>query len=998
MPRLIFKCPYIKGGTSSATAHLENYVKYMATRNGVERIDPGRSEWPATSKQKKMVEQILRDFPLSRGMFEYEDYAAEPTRTNASEFITRALEDNYNQIAKKDNYLKYIATRPRAQRVGSHGLFTGEEDQLVLAQVAEAVAAHPGNVWLPIISLRREDAARLGYDKAEEWKALLSKYAMEMAEAMKIPWEDFRWYAAFHDEAHHPHIHMVCYSADPSKGFLTTQGIAQIKSGLAKEIFRQELTELYQKQTQSRDTLNEDARSVLEQLIERMWSGAVVNHRMEKLMEHLAERLRHTGGRKQYGYLKAPLKAVVDEIVDELAKEPCVAAAYALWYELREDVLRTYKDDLPPRLPLSQQKEFKRIKNIVIEEAVTLGARQQVFHPDDQQDRVPVEDQEEAPLPEAPQPDNDWNDFSESPPDDVPDKTVSAPAKAQMNWSDEYRLARRCLFGGKDQPQDLEQAFTLFQQEAQKGNALAMHDLGRMLADGLGRKIDMQAAHVWYSKALAAFYAVERQKKKRYAEYRIGKLYAAGLGCEQDYGDAARWFQLSADKGYKYAQYSLAGLFRRGQGVEQDDARALELYTASAQQDFPYAAYELGKMYRDGIGCEKDAEASEQWYRQAFAGFLELEQQSHDDKLQYRIGWMLLHGVGTGKDETAAREWFEQASKLDNPHAQYQLARMIFNDPSSTPEQTAQALERLTKAAEAGQDCAQYALGKIYRDGQGEEKDIQKAVALFTLAATKENSFAAFALGKLYLAGDAALPRDPAAALKWLTYAAELGNQFAQYRLGKLLLKGDDGIPKDVITAIRWLTAAAKQENGYAEYALALVYLTGEDAPKDSVKALSLLKRSAGRGNQFAQYRLGKLLLQGEDAPKDVKAAIRWLTAAAEQGNQYAQYALGKLYLLGKEVPKDRSSAIKWFQLAADQGNEYAQYFLKHMDDRLGQPPVAAVISLFHHLANIFQEQNQPPPSGGVRVAVDRKLLRKIKAKKTAQGHKADDHEPEMQL
>ena len=891
----------------------------------MERIDPGRSEWPATSKQKKMVEQILRDFPLSRGMFEYEDYAAEPTRANASEFITRALEDNYDQIAKKDNYLKYIATRPRAQRVGSHGLFTGEEDQLVLAQVAEAVAAHPGNVWLPIISLRREDAARLGYDKAEEWKALLSKYAMEMAEAMKIPWEDFRWYAAFHDEAHHPHIHMVCYSADPSKGFLTTQGIAQIKSGLAKEIFRQELTELYQKQTQSRNTLNEDARSVLEQLIEQMWSGAVVNHRMEKLMEHLAERLRHTGGRKQYGYLKAPLKAVVDEIVDELTKEPCVAAAYALWYELREDVLRTYKDDLPPRLPLSQQKEFKRIKNIVIEEAVTLGAHQQVFHPDDQQDRVPVEDQEEAPLPEAPQPDNDWNDFSESPPDDVPDKTVSAPAKAQMNWSDEYRLARRCLFGGKDQPQDLEQAFTLFQQEAQKGNALAMHDLGRMLADGLGREIDMQTAHVWYSKALAAFHAVERQKKKRYAEYRIGKLYATGLGCKQDYGDAARWFQLSADKGYKYAQYSLAGLFRRGQGVEQDDARALELYTASAQQDFPYAAYELGKMYRDGIGCEKDAEASEQWYRQAFAGFLELEQQSHDDKLQYRIGWMLLHGVGTGKDETAAREWFEQASKLDNPHAQYQLARMIFNDPSSTPEQTAQALERLTKAAEAGQDCAQYALGKIYLDGQGAEKDIQKAVALFTLAATKENSFAAFALGKLYLAGDAALPRDPAAALKWLTYAAELGNQ-------------------------------------------------------------------------FAQYRLGKLLLQGEDAPKDVKAAIRWLTAAAEQGNQYAQYALGKLYLLGKEVPKDRSSAIKWFQLAADRGNEYAQYFLEHMDDRLGQPPVAAVISLFHHLANIFQEQNQPPPSGGVRVAVDRKLLRKIKAKKIAQGHKADDHEPEMQL
>ena len=925
MPRLIFKCPYIKSGTSAATAHLENYVKYMATRSGVERIDPGCSEWPATLKQKKMVEQILQDFPLSRGMFEYEDYEAAPTRANASEFITRALEDNYDQIAKKDNYLKYIATRPRAQRVGSHGLFTGEEDQLVLTQVAEAVAAHPGNVWLPIISLRREDAARLGYDKAEEWKALLTQYAMEMAAAMKIPWEDFRWYAAFHDAAHHPHVHMVCYSADPPKGFLTTQGITQIKSGLAKQIFRQELTELYQKQTQSRDALNEDARSVMEQLIEQMQSGTADGSRMEELMEHLAERLRHTGGRKQYGYLKAPLKAVVNEIVDELAKDPRVAAAYALWYELREDVLRTYKDDLPQRLPLSQQKEFKRIKNIVIEEAVKLGARQQIFHPDDQQDRVPVEDQEEAPLPEAPQPDIDWNDSVESPPEGIPNKTVSAPAKAQMNWSDEYRLARRCLFGGKDQPQDFAQAFTLFQREAQKGNALAMHDLGRMLADGLGREIDMQSAHVWYSRALATFRAVERQKENRYAEYRIGKLYAAGLGCEQDYGEAAQWFRLSADKGYKYAQYSLAGLFRRGQGVVQDDVRALELYTASAQQDFPYAAYELGKMYRDGIGCEKDAEASEQWYRQAFAGFLELEQQSHDDKLQYRIGWMLLNSVGTGKDEAAAKEWFERASKLGNPHAQYQLARMILNNLSSTPEQTAQALEWLTKAAEAGQDCAQYMLGKIYRDGQGTEKDIQKAVELFTVAAEQKNSFAAFALGKLYLAGDVALPKNSAAALKWLTSAAELGNQ-------------------------------------------------------------------------SAQYRLGKLLLQGEDVPKDIETAVHWLTAAADQGNQYAQYALGKLYLLGKEVQKDRASAIKWFQLAADQGNEYAQYFLEHMDDRLGQPPVAAVVSLFHHLANIFQEQNQPPPSGGIRVAVDRKLLRKIKAKKIAQGHKADDHEPEMKL
>lgn len=713
MPRLIFKCPYIKGGTSAACPHLENYVRYMATRNGVERIDPGCDGWQATKRQKEMIKQILRDLPLSRGMFEYEDYLMTPTRSNASEFITRALEDNYDRIAKMDNYLNYIATRPRAQRIGSHGLFTGAEDSLVLSQIAEAVATHPGNIWLPIISLRREDAARLGYDKADEWKALLSKYAMDMAEAMKIPWEDFRWYAAFHDEAHHPHVHMVCFSADPSKGFLTKQGIAQIKSGLAKEIFRQDLTELYQKQTQRRNELNTDAQAALREVVEEMQSGNIQNVHIEERLQYLADRLRFLSGKKQYGYLKAPLKAVVDEIVDELAKDPRVASAYNLWYELREDVLRTYKDDLPERLPLSGQKEFKRLKNLVIEEAVKLGQRQQVFHPDDIQDDDPAEQAEAA---------------------------------------------------------------------------------------------------------------------------------------------------------------------------------------------------------------------------SSFAG-----EQAKQTK-------------GHSPDESSA-----------------------------------------------GRGFAQYALGKKYRDGQGVERNIQKAVELFTLAAKQGNSFAAFALGKMYLSNDASLPRDGTTALNWITYASERGNQFAQCYLGKLLLKGADGIPQDTNAALRWLRASVEQGNVHAEYALAMAYLKGESVPKDSLKAMELLKRASSREHQFAQYQLGKLLLQGEDVPKDVVAAVHWLTASAMHGNQYAQYALGKLYLLGKGVEKDKDRAAKWFQMAANQGNEYAQYYLKHMDDPMGQSPAAAVITLFHSLANIFREQNQLP-SGGIMVTVDRKLLRKIKAKKIAQGHKADDHEPKIGL
>lgn len=355
-----------------AAAHLSNYIRYAATRDGVERADPGQAAKPATKKQLKMVERLLRDFPSSRGLFEYEDFLAAQTQGNASEFIARAIEDNYETIAKRENYVDYIANRPHVQKMGAHGLFNGGQESIVLSQVTDAVAHHPGVVWLPIISLRREDAARLGYDNAERWRRLLSKHAMDMAQAMKIPYDQLRWYAAFHDEGHHPHVHMVCYSADGRSGFLTKRGIADIKSMLAKEIFQQDLIAIYQRQTQRRDELTEDAGRVMAQLVTEMQTGTLDNRRVEHLMAELAQRLHGRSGKKQYGYLPPALKSLVDEIVTELEKDPRIAAAYDLWYREREEVLRTYKDDLPPRDPLVRQKEFKRIKNIVIVEAARL--------------------------------------------------------------------------------------------------------------------------------------------------------------------------------------------------------------------------------------------------------------------------------------------------------------------------------------------------------------------------------------------------------------------------------------------------------------------------------------------------------------------------------------------------------------------------------------------------------------------------------------------------
>ena len=833
MPRLIFKCPYLKPEQRRSAAHRENYVRYVATREGVDRLDPGKAALPATERQKEMVSQLLRDFPLCRGLFEYEDYLTAPTRGNASEFITRAIEDNADFLAKRENYVDYIAKRPRAERSGAHGLFTGADDPLVLSQVAEAVASHPGNVWLPIISLRREDAVRLGYDNAANWKDLLTSYAPQFAEAMKIPLSQFRWYAAFHDESHHPHIHMVCYSADGKSGFLDREGIAKIKFGLAQEIFRQDLTEIYQRQTQQRDALTLESQDVLRQLIDQMRSGTLKSPNIERFMLELAERLKSTSGKKQYGYLKAPLKAIVDGIVDELEKDPRVAAAYDLWYQQREEVLRTYKDDLPERLPLSRQKEFKRIKNIVIEEAVRLGQEAAVLSPTDEPEaQIPMDD---PPVPEEPAPDSEPVELqNEAPP--------------VVAWNGRYKEARRLLTGDSDTPPDFEKARRLLLEEAQAGNALAMFDLGRLSADGIGQDPDEAQAQAWYGKALAAFRAVEKERPNRYVEYRIGKMYAAGLGVEQDYRTAALWFDKSAAQNYALAQYSLAKLYSEGWGVERDYRMALQLYEQAAAKGFPYAAWELGKIYRDGIGPRPDARQAAQYFTAAFRGFQVLETQSHDGKIQYRLGWMLLHGVGTERDETAARKWFERSAAQGNKNARYQLAKLILGSDGSTPEEISQAADWLTKLAEGGSEYAQYMLGKLYRDGGAVERNGVLAAIWFSQAAEQGHEYAMYALGKLDLEAG-----NTSAACRWFEKAAELGNQFAQYQLGKLLLAGE---AKDMERALRWLTASAEQ------------------------------------GNQFAQYALGKLYLLGKDIPQGKDAAVRWFTMAAEQGNEYAQYFL----------------------------------------------------------------------------------------------------------
>ena len=272
-------------------------------------------------------------------------------------------------------YMRYIATRPRAEKHEGHGLF-GTEPHVDLEKTMQELKAHEGNVWTIIYSLRREDAARLGYDNAESWRLTLLAHQNDFAEAMQIPSEHLRWYAAFHDEGEHPHIHMMLWSDDPRYGFLRKDRLLHMQSVLTNTIYADELKEIYIPKDVAYKEVTEAARAVMRELVDCMESVSAPPASIQQKLLELALELRTVSGKKQYAYLKKTLKDMVDSIVDELEKLPEVAAYYSVWNGLRDTLEGYYKNRSRQHNPLSQQKEFRAIKNAIIQEAERL--RQQM--------------------------------------------------------------------------------------------------------------------------------------------------------------------------------------------------------------------------------------------------------------------------------------------------------------------------------------------------------------------------------------------------------------------------------------------------------------------------------------------------------------------------------------------------------------------------------------------------------------------------------------------
>ena len=571
-------------------------------------------------------------------------------------------------IDKRENYVGYIAMRPGAEKRGAHGLFHAGETPLALSKVAREVAAHEGIVWTNILSITRKDAARLGYETGEAWRTLLKANTHLMADAMKIPAGDLIWYAAFHNEAHHPHIHMVAYSKG-KEPYLSEAGIQKMKSAFAREIFREDLLPLYAMQTERREAIGKET----EKMISEISSAPAKNPVLIAKFIELSERLKSVKGRKVYGYLPGPLRKLTDEILTELSKEDALAACYAAWQEGQRSIETIYQD--APRRPqsLSENKAFRNLKNKIITEALSFAMQELTFEE----------------LPET-----DEGFFPEAEEDGVPKRSKQAAAGNLSQLFDWYFEAKACLY---DDPEneyyDPEKGEQLLRLSAAGGLAVAKYRLGMELLTGKHFAKDAE-------EGIDLLWECANQGNQ-YAQYQLGRVYLAGVDAAQDLPLSESLFESAADQGNSFAMYSLAKMHLAGLAKEASAARAIELLTESAEKDNVHAEYLLGKFYLRGEHVSGDSKKAEM--------LLEKAAEKDHAQAEYLLGKTYAIGKDLPKDMTKALRYLRRACKKENPYAQYQLGKMyLFGQGVMRDEDAGKAY--LNKAAAQGNPYAKMIL------------------------------------------------------------------------------------------------------------------------------------------------------------------------------------------------------------------------------------------------------------------------------------------------
>ena len=849
LSQIIVTSRYLKSGTQKSKNKRRNYTKYIATRETVEVRDQNTIDRNdnATKNQKELIDDLLSDFPEAKRYLEYEDFKANPTVENASELISTIIERNADIIGNRQNFVGYMAMRPGVEKRGSHGLFNEKDEPIILNQAANEIAEHKGNVWSHVVSLRREDAVRLGFDNSDAWRELVKRHISDIAKAQNIPLCNLKWYAAYHDTTHHPHIHLLVYSTNPKQGFLTKAGIDKVRSVFANDIFHDDLQSIYQEQTVSRDELKAVSKNEFESIVNMIASNDHTDPQLEELIRKLYIQLQNVKGKKVYGYLPMEIKETVNKIFSELAKDENIQQLYEKWCGLERLKYKTYTQKETELPKLADNKVFQPVRNMIIRTVLNMkpfDANTEIegFEPNDEYiDNTP---QDMSPL------------FDEAEPLAETETDESAAAiKYYIKWNDQYKKACKLIYGKDAKLNDFKEAEQLLLSESQRGNVLAVYDLGKLYStDKLGEKSE-EISIAKYTQALQGFLQIEPNSKKLkpYVQYRIGKMFCYGLGTEQDYEKAFEWFERSAKQKNKFAQFSLANLYYYGNGVEKDLSQAFLWYQKSSAQGQPYASYAVAQMYSKGEYVSQGGETAQRYYKAALSGFLELESMEQaDDNLYYKLGSMFKKGLGTDIDMDRAIDYFKRSAEMNNKNGLFEYGKALLIG-EHIPQNTDSAVKLLEKAVKLKNSNAKRFLAIEYISGEHLEQDIEKGIAL-------------------------------------LTECADSGDVIASYRLGKIYLQGEI-MSQNLDKAEKYLLLAA--DNEYTQYALAKLYL--QEEKYDIQKAVNYFENCADK-NHLASYQLGRIYLFGAAGlTKDKGQAIEWFTKSANDGNECAQAMLDNI-------------------------------------------------------------------------------------------------------
>ena len=843
MSQLIVTSRYLKNGNQKNKTKRRNYTKYIATRETVEIrsqkfVDRNAN---ATKNQEQLINDLINDFPESKRYLEYDDYEREPTIENAGELISTIVERNADVVGNRQNFVGYMAMRPGVEKRGSHGLFNEKDEPIILNQAANEIAEHKGNVWSHVVSLRREDAVRLGYDNSDAWRELVKRHISDIAKAQNIPLCNLKWYAAYHDTTHHPHIHLLVYSTNPKQGFLTKAGIDKIRSAFANDIFHDDLQSIYQEQTVSRDELKAVSKNEFESIVNIIASNDHTDPQLEELIRKLYIQLQNVKGKKVYGYLPKEIKETVNKIFSELAKDENIRQLYDKWCSLERLKYKTYtlkETELPE---LSANKVFQPLRNMIIRTVLNMK-------PFDANTEIEGSEPNDEYFDNTPQNMSPLFDEAEPLAEKETDESAAA-IKYYIKWNDQYKKACKLIYGKDAKLNDFKKAEQLLLSESQRGNVLAVYDLGKLYStDKLGERNE-ETSIAKYTRALQGFLQIEPNSKKLkpYVQYRIGKMFCYGLGTEQDYEKAFEWFERSAKQKNKFAQFSLANLYYYGSGVEKDLSQAFLWYQRSSSQGQPYAAYSIAQMYRYGEYVTKDNDTAQRYYQQALSGFLKIENDDMaNDDLFYKLGQMFKLGLGTDSDVTKAIEYFKRSAEMNNKNGFFEYGKALLTG-EHIPQDTDSAVKLLEKAVKLKNINSKRFLALEYISGEHLEQDIEKGIAL-------------------------------------LTECADSGDVIASYRLGKIYLQGEI-MPQNLDKAEKYLLLAEDSE--YTQYALAKLYL--QEEKYDIQKAVNYFENCAAK-NHWASYQLGRIYLFGaKDIERDKEKAVEWFTKSANDGNEYAQ-------------------------------------------------------------------------------------------------------------